>query len=112
MLRFVIGLLALPLLAQMSWVLPEPPARALVPDAKSLRVMRLPLTPNEVTRNSFWSARNPKTNQPVQKPCAIPLVNSLRFRDADPPIRKFSPPPYGMREFPVPAPSCEDRERR
>ena len=52
--------------------------------------------------------------EPAAKPCAIPLKNTLRFREPDPPMPKFKPLPnrFPMREAPLPAPSCEDKERK
>jgi hypothetical protein len=113
MFRLLLGLFALPLAAQPPGHFPELPARVLKPDRNALRVMRLPLTVAPPKVSLDWPARMRKTPDSAQKPCAVPLVNALRFRDPDPPIRKYSPrPPFNMREFPVPAPSCEDRERR
>lgn len=113
MFRLLIGLFSLPLLAQSDWRLPPPPAEAVVPDAKAMRVFRTPHTVGPA-----WSLRFPNAklmpDQPQPKPCAVPLLNVMRFRRADPPMPKYRPLPGvpRMREAPVPAPSCEDRERK
>jgi len=110
--RWWIGLVSLPLLAQSAWVLPPPPAPSRTLDLRADRVFRTPLT-TEPLRSTRPADRLP-TFKPAAKPCAIPLVNTLRFRQPDSPMPKFKPGPgrFPFREFPAPAPSCEDKERK
>jgi hypothetical protein len=77
--------------------------------------MRTPLTVAQ-SRISLDARQWALSNNQIflsSRPCAVPLKNMLRFQQPDPPMPKYVPKgPFRLREVPVPAPSCEDKERK